>query len=94
MAQPGPQPQSIANFWVLSIYTIHHFLELTQSHLQHEITEFSEASQQSHCIVTELVSVREQLQPVPGALAVPVTAHSSPALPAAQAQVCPARDLV
>lgn len=80
MAQPGPQPRSFANFWVLSIYTIHHFLELTQSHLQHEITEFSEASQQSHCTVTELVSAREQLQPVPGAqggavLSVPVTAQ-------------------
>lgn len=82
MAQPGPQPQSFANFWVLSIYTIQHFLELTQSHLQHEISEFSEASQQSHCTVTELVSAREQPQPALGAkggalLSVPVTAHSS-----------------
>lgn len=66
VAQPGPQPQSITNSWVLSIYTIHHFLELTQGHLQHEITEFSEASQQSHCTMTELVSAREQPQPVLG----------------------------
>lgn len=67
MAQSGPQPPSIANFQVLSIYTIHHSLELTQSHLQHEITEFSEASQQSHCTVTELISAREQPQQVLGA---------------------------
>lgn len=45
--------------------------------------------------MTELVSAREQPQPVPGAegeavLSVPTPAHSSLALLAMQAQVCPA----
>lgn len=49
--------------------------------------------------MTELVSAREQPQPVPGAkggavLSVPVSAHSSLALLAVQAPVCPAWDPV